>query len=223
MMKRCQQCPVRYVKGQSGSSTAVTNEKMVQTSPYLSKEVNWPRSNFYDSQLSKESSIISTSKLLQDPKAVGTNLNNGVSSGQSRTSSGQSSTVAGKPTSIDTTLHMASNTGHGARPKKSYASAPPGTHGTEIMVLPHQRGYLMCSRICVPKIFIYNVLMEGNFLNVMQQFMEETGPFAYGRVVGVPNTKKEIDYFTIEYDKAELQENKSCELYTTKVPGIKLI
>eukprot|EP00957_Ditylum_brightwellii_P027458 2075705-Ditylum_brightwellii.AAC.1 len=121
--------------------------------------------------------------------AVGTNSNNGASSGQSRTSSGQSSTAIRKLTCINTTLAVASNAGHDITPKTSNTYAPPGTDNTEIMTLPQHKGYSRCSRIFGPKIFIYNLLMEGKYLDTMQQFMEEMGPFAYGRIVGVPNSQ----------------------------------
>eukprot|EP00957_Ditylum_brightwellii_P191116 14552058-Ditylum_brightwellii.AAC.1 len=102
---------------------------------------------------------------------VGTHLSNGASSGQSGTSSDQSSSAVRNPTSIDTTLAVASNVGHGTTPKTSNISDPTA---------------------------------EGKYLDVVQQFTEEMGPFAHGRIVGVPNTKKGINYYTIEYDKETL-------------------
>eukprot|EP00957_Ditylum_brightwellii_P116000 8849433-Ditylum_brightwellii.AAC.1 len=152
-----------------------------------------------DPDLSSTSSIISVSKLIHNPMSFGMNLNNGASSGQSRKSSGQNWTLGGKPRAINTTLDVPSNIEHGVTPKISNASPPPGTSTAEIMALLEQK----------------SLLTERKCLDAMQQFTEEMDPFAYSRIVGVPNTKKGLDHYTIEYDKAKLNENKSCEFYTT--------
>eukprot|EP00957_Ditylum_brightwellii_P131513 10031230-Ditylum_brightwellii.AAC.1 len=60
---------------------------------------------------------------------VGTNFNNGTSSGQIRTSGGKSG-------AINTTPTVASNIGHDIMSKTSNASALHGTFTTEMMALP---------------------------------------------------------------------------------------
>eukprot|EP00957_Ditylum_brightwellii_P038067 2879276-Ditylum_brightwellii.AAC.2 len=93
----------------------------------------------------------------------------------------------------------------------------------EKIELLEQKGYSKCSRIFGPKIFIYSLITEGKGLDVVQDFTEEMGPFKYGRILGVPNTKKGIYYYTIEYNKAKLKENESYGFYSIQVPGIKII
>eukprot|EP00957_Ditylum_brightwellii_P153172 11658848-Ditylum_brightwellii.AAC.1 len=156
-MEQCQQCLVRYMKGQSGTSTAVTNEKNGTESSVPEQrsqlglgalgrgsgscrknrstdaDITWPRSALHDSHSSQ----------------------------------GKIRTAVKKPTIINTTLDVTSNAGHGTTSKISNASAPPNTCGTEIMALPQQKGYSRCSRIFGPKIFIYNLLMEGKCINAM--------------------------------------------------------
>eukprot|EP00957_Ditylum_brightwellii_P041219 3120355-Ditylum_brightwellii.AAC.2 len=53
---------------------------------------------------------------------------------------------------------------------------------------------------------------KGKGLDAMQHFIEEMCPVAYGRIVGVPNTKKGIDHYIIKYNNTALKENESCEL-----------
>eukprot|EP00957_Ditylum_brightwellii_P116578 8892245-Ditylum_brightwellii.AAC.1 len=85
--------------------------------------------------------------------AVGMSLNNGASSGQSKSLSGHNSTSVRKPNGINTTLDVTSNIGHGVTPKTSNTSVPHSIFGIEIMALLEQK--------------------EVKGLNVMQQFTEE--------------------------------------------------
>ena len=62
-----------------------------------------------------------------------------------------------------------------------------------------QSGYINNSIIVCPEIYLYNDIDKQ--VNVLEEFTEELGPFAYGKIVQVPNAKKNATDYVIRYDR----------------------
>ena len=65
-----------------------------------------------------------------------------------------------------------------------------------------QRGYMNNSIVLCPKVYLYNQFEKK--LDVMEKFSYENGPFAYGKIVQVPNAKKNVTEYIVRYEKKDI-------------------
>ena len=68
--------------------------------------------------------------------------------------------------------------------------------------LRKQKGFSKCCGVFDPRIFRYMDILDKNIDSSMCQFSEEDGPFAFGKIIEVPNKKCDRITYTLLYDPA---------------------
>ena len=87
---------------------------------------------------------------------------------------------------------------------------PPPSVNTPREILPAQKGFKDNSGIFCKEILYYGKACGSDI---------PVGKLGYGKIVGVPNRKNKIDYYSIQYDSAI--EDELVSVYATQIPGTK--
>ena len=85
-----------------------------------------------------------------------------------------------------------------------------------------QKGFLNCSIIVFPEIFLHNNLTKKE--EMMEDFMEMFGPYVYGKIIQAPNRKLTRTQYTIfHYKNRPLVDGVTYDELTELLPGIELV
>ena len=87
--------------------------------------------------------------------------------------------------------------------------------------LRKQKGFSKCCGVFDPRIFRYMDILYKNIDLSMCQFSEEDGPFAFGKIIEVPNKKCDRITYTLLYDPAYCVDVETYKNYTTIIPADK--
>ena len=84
-------------------------------------------------------------------------------------------------------------------------------------LLPEQKGFKGNSIVLGPQLYCYTD--QDLMQSYVEDFTEKFGPYMYGKIIEVPNKKKNIPYYTVQYDKTKLLPSLDVASCCCKFPS----